>query len=238
MTRSVLDEVRIQRDYYRTAASRYDQVHASEKGEHDLALAFMLSMVTFLNIRSVLDIGSGTGRALLQLKSAFPNLIMTGVEPSPELRSIAYAKGLSPAELMEGDAQQLPFANGSFDLVCEFGALHHIPHPAKAVSEMLRVASKAIFISDCNNFGQGSPLSRTVKQALHALKLWPAVDFLKTRGKGYKFSEGDGLAYSYSVFADYQQISRGCSQVHVMNTRRSGVNLYRSASTVALLGIK
>ncbi len=201
-------------------------------------LRFMLSMIGFIEIRSVLDIGSGTGRALLELRRACPDLRILGIEPSPELREIGYSKGLSEAELVDGDAQQLVFEDGAFDLVCEFGALHHIPKPQRAVSEMLRVASKAIFISDCNNFGQGGLLIRTVKQTLRALGLWPVADFLKTRGKGYLVSEGDGLAYSYSIFSDYRQISRRCKRVHLLNTRPAGVNLYRSAATVALLGIK
>jgi hypothetical protein len=30
--------------------------------------------------------------------------------------------------------------------------------------------------------------------------LWPAFDFVRTRGRGYMVSEGDGVFYSYSVF--------------------------------------
>jgi hypothetical protein len=103
---------------------------------------------------------------------------------------------------------------------------------------MLRVASKAVFISDSNNFGQGGFLGRTVKQTLRSLRLWPLADFVKTRGKGYLISEGDGLAYSYSVFSNYEQISASCQSVHVLNTVPAGKNPYRSASHVALLGIK
>jgi hypothetical protein len=103
---------------------------------------------------------------------------------------------------------------------------------------MLRVASKAVFISDGNNFGQGSPPQRMIKQALRAAGLWKAFDYVKTRGKGYLISEGDGLYYSYSVFTDYPQIARSCSRVHLLNTRPSGPNLSRSAPQVALLGIK
>ena|ERR1700733_12430371 len=236
--RSVADEIAIQRTYYRDTATRYDDMHVAERGEHDFALAVMLSMISFLDIRSVLDIGSGTGRALLQAKSAYPDLKVSGIEPSPELREIGHVKGLSKNELTDGDAHNLEHADGAFDLVCEYGALHHIPDPKKAVSEMLRVASRAIFISDCNNFGQGGFLTRYVKQALRSFGLWRVADFVKTRGKGYTISEGDGLAYSYSVFSDYPEISRRCKSVHILNTRPSGVNLYRSASHIALLGIK
>jgi hypothetical protein len=103
---------------------------------------------------------------------------------------------------------------------------------------MLRVAKKAVFISDANNFGQGRLLARTLKQAINALGLWGLADLVKTGGKGYLCSEGDGLAYSYSVFSDYRQIKAACTRVHLLDTAGGGSNLYRSAAHVALLGIK
>jgi ubiquinone/menaquinone biosynthesis C-methylase UbiE len=232
------EAVSIQQQYYRETAARYDGSHMRSDGEHDFALAFMLSMVRFLGVRSVLDLGSGTGRGLQGVKTAYPDIHIVGIEPSAALREVGYAKGLSREELMDGDAQHLNFADNEFDLVCEFGALHHMPDPHKAVSEMLRVARVAIFISDGNNFGQGGALGRTAKQVLQALHLWKAADFVKTRGKGYAISKGDGLYYSYSVFSDYARISQSCKSVHLMNSTRAGRNLYRTASHIALLGIK
>jgi ubiquinone/menaquinone biosynthesis C-methylase UbiE len=232
------DEIAIQRDYYRDTSHRFDDMHLSSKGEHDFALAFMMSMIDFLEIGSVLDVGAGTGRALIPIKKMYPDLTILGVEPSSAQREMGHAKGLSNQELIDGDAQQLAQNDGSFDLVCEFGALHHMKDPAKAVSEMLRVANKAVFISDSNNLGQGSFPSRTVKQLLRSLRLWPLADFIKTRGKGYTFSDGDGLFYSYSVFNNYPEIVRNCKSVHLLNTAPAGANFYRSAPHVALLGIK
>jgi ubiquinone/menaquinone biosynthesis C-methylase UbiE len=233
-----MDAISIQRDYYRKTAGQYDATHVGLDREHDFALAFMSSMIDYLKIGSMLDIGSGTGRALLQIKKAHPHLEISGVEPSSELREIGYAKGLSRNELTDGDAHQLTHADGAFDLVCEFAALHHISNPDKAVSEMLRVAKKAIFISDANNFGQGNFAIRTVKQIIRSMRLWPLADFVKTRGKGYSISEGDGLAYSFSVFDSYREISKCCKSVHIINTVPAGINLYRSAGCVALLGLK
>jgi ubiquinone/menaquinone biosynthesis C-methylase UbiE len=161
-----------------------------------------------------------------------------GIEPSPELRKVGHSKGLRETQLIDGDAMNLAFSDNSFDLVSEFGALHHIPNPSKAVSEMLRVARRAIFISDSNNFGQGGKLSRLFKQAINATGLWHFADLVKTRGKGYTVSEGDGLAYSYSVFNNYKRIADKCESVHMLNTLNAGPNLYRTASQVALLGVK
>jgi ubiquinone/menaquinone biosynthesis C-methylase UbiE len=230
--------IKIQRAYYADTAHRYNSMHLNQDDEHSFALRFMISALEQLGIQSILDVGCGTGRGLLALKKAMPDLVAVGVEPSAELRKAGYANGLTESELVDGDAMNLAYADGSFDLVCEFGALHHIPQPSKAVAEMLRVSRKAIFISDSNNFGQGSWLARLVKQAVNAAGLWPMANFVKTRGKGYAISEGDGLFYSYSVFNDYKQIRQACESVHLLNTSDAGANLYRTSSCVALLGIK
>jgi ubiquinone/menaquinone biosynthesis C-methylase UbiE len=232
------DAVGIQRAYYAATADRYDDMHVREYDEHGLALRFLISTMEHIGIRSVLDIGCGTGRGLGKIKEALPEVRVLGIEPSPELREIGYSKGLSKVELIDGDAMNLKFENDSFDLVCEFGALHHIPNPSRAVAEMLRVGRKGVFISDSNNFGQGSKLSRLVKQTINAVGLWPIADLIKTEGKRYTISEGDGLSYSYSVFNDYRQIAKNCETVHMLNTVNAGPNLYRSAACVALLGIK
>lgn len=133
-----------------------------------------------------------------------PELRVVGVEPVKELREMGYNKGVSKDNLIVGDATNLHFRDAEFDLVCAFGVLHQIKDPALAIAEMLRVSSEAIFISDANNFGQGNILARTMKQALNFLGLWKLADLIKTKGKGYTISEGDGLAYSYSVFNNYK----------------------------------
>jgi len=230
--------VDLQRAYYANTAQKYDDMHIGERDEHGFALQFMISVLEHFDIRSVLDVGSGTGRALMRIREKMPNVSAVGVEPSSELRSIGYAKGLLDTQLVDGDGMNLAFADGSFDLVCEFGALHHIPKPSRAVAEMLRVGRRAIFISDANNFGQGGRASRLIKQSINAVGLWPFANVVKTKGKGYTISEGDGLAYSYSVFNDYKQISRRCQSVHMLNTIDAGPNLYRTAPHLALLGIK
>lgn len=229
--------VRLQRAYYASTAASYDAAHL-EADEHQFALQIMLAAIRHHQFNSVLDVGAGTGRALTFLKREAPALKVIGIEPSAELRAIGHQKGLTTEELQHGDALSLPCGDQSVDLVCEFSALHHIPHPAQAVSEMLRVAKRAIFISDTNNFGQGRPAVRLMKQAINGLRLWAVADWLKTRGRGYSESEGDGIAYSYSVFNDWPQIRRRCRVVHVFNTDAADINPYRTAAHVALLGLK
>lgn len=227
----------IQRAYYATRATAYDAAHVN-RDEHYFALGVLDGLIDQLSVTSVLDVGAGTGRALFYLRDRRPDLLLHGVEPVAELREVAYARDFPAQHLTDGDALDLPFPDGAFDLVCAFGILHHIATPARAVSEMLRVAKRAVFISDCNNFGQGGWAWRTMKQTLHLLKLWPVANWLKTRGKGYQVTDGDGLAYSYSVFDTYGVVSRACKAVYTFNTVPAGPSPYRSASHVAILGVK
>ena len=227
----------LQRAYYASTAATYDDAHI-EASEHRLGLQLMLATIRHYEFGSVLDVGSGTGRALTFIKRELPTVTVVGIEPSAELRAIGHQKGLTADELREGDALRLPFDDQSFDLVCEFSALHHIAQPARAISEMLRVAKRGIFISDTNNFGQGGPVVRSIKQAINAAGLWSIADWIKTGGRGYSLSEGDGVAYSYSVFNDWPQIRQHCRIVHVVNTDGAGINPYRTAAHVAVVGLK
>jgi ubiquinone/menaquinone biosynthesis C-methylase UbiE len=230
-------EVEIQRRYYAENAERYNDSYG-ETDEHYFALAILVSVVQFFDIKSILDLGSGTGRAVEYVKRRCPGVKIVGIEPVKELREIAYRKGISREELIEGNALKLPFKDGEFDMVCEFGVLHHVRTPEVIVAEMLRVAKKIIFISDANNFGQGSFAVRTFKQVLNMFGLWKAVYWMKTKGKGYTISEGDGLAYSYSVFNNYKQIEEKCSRISLLNTTDGRIDPYRTASHIVLMGVK
>ncbi len=231
-------EIEIQRQYYALTAGKYNALHCQPNDEHYFALSFLLAASGFYDFKSILDVGSGTGRALLYIRKNRPDILVKGIEPVKELREVAYDMGLKRDEILDGDATSMPFPDGEFDIVAEFGMLHHVRSPEIVVAEMLRVAKRAIFISDSNNFGQGSFPVRMVKQLLNSLRLWKFAYLVRTRGKGYAISEEDGLAYSYSVFNNYRQIKAQCESIHLLNTKDGSMNAYRSASHVALLGIK
>ena len=228
----------LQREYYARTAGVYDALHLGADDEHQRALAWLTGLIQHHAIRSVLDVGCGTGRALRYLKQHCPGLRVLGVEPSAELGREAIASGIDAAELCVGDATALEFADNSFDLVCEFGVLHHIQTPRRAVSEMLRVARLGVFISDDNHFAAGSAVARRIKWTLHALGLWKAAYWLRSGGKGYRVSEGDGLSYPYSAFDDLSFLRAQCEYVQCAGTDGGGPNLARAAAHVALFGRK
>jgi ubiquinone/menaquinone biosynthesis C-methylase UbiE len=237
---STLDqEQSIQREYYERTAAQYDEAQLDRRDEHYFALNFLRGAASFYQIGSILDIGAGTGRVARFFGEHGDAPAVTSVEPVAALREQGHRLGLPEDALIDGDATNLAFPDNAFDLACEFAVLHHLREPRRAVSEMLRVSRKGIFISDSNNFGQGGGPARLVKQALDLFGLWPLADRIKTKGKGYTISEEDGLAYSYSVFNELPLIRKHCKTVHILNTRgKAGRNLYRTADHIAILALK
>lgn len=236
-----IQDIEIQRQYYSNTADRYDEMHLAKDQEHVLALHLLSAYIEFYKVRSVLDVGAGTGRTLTWLKQRHPGLVVKGIEPVQALREQAYQKGISSNDLFNGDATQLAFHDNSFDLVCEFAVLHHIREPNKAVQEMSRVASKMICISDCNYMGQGKHLIRLLKHVLFTFGLWGVANTVKTRGKGYTISEEDGLAYSYSVYQSLSTIRQFWKTVRITST--GGVSDLRygqilSASQLLLIALQ
>jgi len=47
----------------------------------------------------------------------------------------------------EGDAENLPFPDNSFDIVTAWSVLEHLTNPFIGLSEMIRVARKAVLVS-------------------------------------------------------------------------------------------
>ena len=231
------DPIQRQRDYYRENAEGYDAGWSKVWMEQILPFPLLIGLIDVLGIQSLLDVGSGNGRALRTIRHLRPDLKMVGIDPSEAMRQSAYRAGLAEDQVVDGDATKLQFADNSFDLVCEFGSLHHMANPALAVEEMCRVASKVVYISDCNNFGEGSSKARLSKQVLNALGMWKWADFVKTRGKGYRESVGDGISYSYSVFTDLPLLERLCRSVHTFNINGTARSPFRGASRVVVVGI-
>jgi ubiquinone/menaquinone biosynthesis C-methylase UbiE len=231
-----MDAVAQQRKYYRQTANQYDSMHIGDP-EHEFALAAMVGWLQHFDIRSVLDVGSGTGRALAAIKRSASLVSVIGIEPSDELRAIGYRKGLSESELIDGDAQALPFPDNSFDLVCAFGVMHHVPNPDKAAREMVRVARRAVLISDHNDPGRGTPRTKLLKQIIKSAGVWGLYKLAITRGKGYRITDDDGLWYPYSVLDTCKTMALLCPEIHFLGTKPSGPNLF-SASHVAIMGLK
>lgn len=88
----------------------------------------------------VLDVGCGQGIDVVQYARAGARA--TGLDLTPRhvelARSHLAALGLA-GSIVQGDAEQLPFPDASFDRVSSNGVLHHTPDIAAALREVKRV---------------------------------------------------------------------------------------------------
>ncbi|MEI6701919.1 MAG: class I SAM-dependent methyltransferase [Deltaproteobacteria bacterium] len=234
-----MDDVLKQREYYTRTAAQYDAGCAFDPNdEHFIAAALLSGLIDHYRISSLLDVGCGTGRALLYLRERHPNLKLSGIEPVVALRDIAISKGLSSDIVHCGNACNMDYPDGHFDCVTAFGVLHHIPHPDIAIREMKRVARHVIYISDHNIYGMGSWISKTFKQCMRELGLRWLLKLLLTRGKGFHDTNWDGIFYPFSLLDHMRQIKLGMNQTFTFSTKGPAINLYRKASHIAVLGLK
>ncbi|WP_157970602.1 methyltransferase domain-containing protein [Nakamurella deserti] len=91
---------------------------------------------------TVVDVGSGTGTVVRRLAGVVGPGLVTGIEPNPRLRAVAEER--TPADPpgvahRHGTATDLPFDDGSVDLVWCERVLQHLYEPAAAVAEIARV---------------------------------------------------------------------------------------------------
>jgi ubiquinone/menaquinone biosynthesis C-methylase UbiE len=90
----------------------------------------------------VLDVGCGTGTFAISLAASRPDVEVIGIDGDPEILALARAKrGADAVEWREGLAGELPFEDGSFDVVTTSLVLHHLLREQKreAMAEARRV---------------------------------------------------------------------------------------------------
>ena len=128
-------------------AQDYNAWHQSVHGE-DAASTLQLaqwhrdalSLASAVQGRRVLEVGCGVGDFAVHLAQA--GATMTAVDFSPSAIEMARARAVAHAVTVDfraADAQALPFADASFDLLFSCECLEHLPDPARALKEMTRV---------------------------------------------------------------------------------------------------
>jgi SAM-dependent methyltransferase len=211
-------------DYYAATAEQYDDAHRGDhEPEHDDALAWIGRLLPGLGVRSILDTGCGTGRGIDFVRQQHPEIRVRGNDPSPDLLRIAVERRGIPPELLDcASSTPLPYPDDAFDAVMALGVLHHVSEPDRFVQELMRVSRRAVFISDRNRFGVGHPLWRCMKWICWRAHVWHFIFRLKNSGKNWYYTDGDGVAFSYSVFDSIGAFSSNGYRVAVFPTRGSG----------------
>lgn len=75
----------IQTDFYTETADQYDEQFVHEGDCHSIALEFISALIDGYGYWSVLDVASGTGRALRHLQKRHDDLELRGVDPGARI---------------------------------------------------------------------------------------------------------------------------------------------------------
>lgn len=111
-----------------------------------------------LNLRPgerLLDVGCGTGALLKPLSERYPAALLVGVDPVPEMLTVARRRLPAEIDLRAGWAERLPFERERFDVVVSCNAFHYFQEPVAALREMRRVLAPGgrLLITDwCDDF--------------------------------------------------------------------------------------
>ena len=97
---------------------------------------------------SVLDVGCGEGVVTERLAKLLAPAEVLGVDADEAHLSDEWRARRAPnLSFATGSAYELPFADGSFDLVCAIEVLEHLERPRDALAEMSRVAGRGLLLS-------------------------------------------------------------------------------------------
>ncbi|HJL15412.1 MAG TPA: class I SAM-dependent methyltransferase [Sandaracinaceae bacterium LLY-WYZ-13_1] len=121
------------RRYYDDFSRTYER--GRDRGYHALIDELEASIVEpYARGRRVLEAGCGTGLILARLDAVAERAV--GVDLSAGMLGAAHARGL---HVVQGSVTALPFADASFDTVCSFKVLAHVPDIEGALAELARV---------------------------------------------------------------------------------------------------
>jgi len=96
--------------------------------------------------RSLLDVGCGEGVLAQRWARRWPELEILAVDREP--LSAEWQRRSEPNLRFDvADACALPFADGEFEIVCGIELLEQVPDAALALSELVRVARRAVLVS-------------------------------------------------------------------------------------------
>ncbi len=121
-----------------------------------------------LDGRTLLDVGTGTGRAALAL--AARGAAVTGIDASEEMLAVARrraaAAGLA-VTFARGDAHALAFPDASFDAVVCLRVLMHTPDWRQSLAELCRVARDRV-VFDYPALSSAAALQAVTRHVAHA----------------------------------------------------------------------
>jgi ubiquinone/menaquinone biosynthesis C-methylase UbiE len=176
--------------FTRTAEIFADSVLKTRAAEAEI-LAHMVSAKA--GDRAV-DLACGTGALALVFA---PHVCwICGLDLTPAMLAIAQRSsreaGVQNIAFAVGNAQQIPFPDGSLDLALTSYALHHVPDPAQVIGEMSRVFKPGGRVGVIDIFASEDPRSAEMHDRIERVRD-PSHTRTLARGEFEKLFGAKGL---------------------------------------------
>lgn len=149
----MIDRNRVGRSFHR-AADDYD-CHTPVQQRVLQQMLEMLSACDVGEPDALLDIGCGTGFLLERLQNIWPDSLLHGLDIAPNMLAKANQRLIGKATLVNGDAESLPFADGSFQLVLSSSTLQWLDSLDRCFAEVKRVLAPGGYFC-FSFFGEGT----------------------------------------------------------------------------------
>lgn len=126
----------------------------------------LLSRIKEAKPRVVLDLGCGAGWFSRMMSSN--GYYVVGIDVSSSLIKSASKSCSATSHFMVGDCMNLPFRDGTFDLIAGVGVLHHL-HPDRGLAECHRVtyAGGTLLLMEPNKLNPIAALGRRIAPLSH-----------------------------------------------------------------------
>lgn len=146
-----------------------------------------------------LDVATGTADVALSIAKHYPSSRVTGLDPSTAMLEVGESKVKSRAlsdriELVEGDAQALPFEDHRFAASCISFGIRNVPDRMKGLREMKRVTRPGgrVLVLELNEPERGllAPLAK-----LHVHHVVPRLGAWLSGAKEYRYLQRSIAAF-------------------------------------------
>jgi demethylmenaquinone methyltransferase / 2-methoxy-6-polyprenyl-1,4-benzoquinol methylase len=139
VTKALTERNRAAKELFAPLAATYDRyARLLSFGQDPRWRSFLASRIDAGPKDTVLDVACGTGAVTLELVRRY-GCHVVGVDQSPEMLAAARARVGPEVELQEARAEELPFADGTFDGLTFTYLLRYVDDPAATMRELARV---------------------------------------------------------------------------------------------------
>ena len=150
-----------------------------------------------------LDVATGTGHTAMAFAPLVREIVATDMTPRmlEVAAELAQRRGIGNIAFQEAEAEKLPFADGSFDLVTCRIAPHHFSDVPRFVAEVKRVLKPGGIFGLVDNIGPDSPKASAQLDLIEKTRD-PSHARLLSAGQWLQLLRGNGFVVLHSEVLD------------------------------------